>query len=147
MRKVACVALAALALTGCASTGRMMSYGGKGMDSVADAKFQSGGREYALWVHRQEDMIMLQRGVMTAAGKSFVQGLTWGLVEARDPYIAWKQAATEFLAPVGCTATEVRPIDQDTAWEAAYVCPEGVDLRALVAAQKAQLRKGQPLTK
>lgn len=147
MKRISVCVMVAMALSGCASTSRMLSYGGEDLAGTADAKFQSGGREYVLWLHRKEQMMMLQRGLGTVFGKSVVQGLTYGLVEARDPYSAWKQAATDFVAPVDCTISDVRPIDQDTAWEAAYKCPNGVDLLALVVAQRASLRKGGTLTK
>lgn len=59
----------------------------------------------------------------------------------------WRAAAEKFVQPVGCgiPAVEVKWKLGGT-WEADYACPEGVDLKALATAQKAQLKGGQPLT-
>lgn len=112
---------------------------------MADAKFVTAGRDYNVWVHREEDMLLIQRGNGAALRKGLVQGLTYGLVQGNDPYDAWKAAANGFVAPAGCKIEDLQPLMQQVSWQGRYTCPEGVDLRSLIVGQRTELRKGQPL--
>lgn len=127
-------------LGGCASVSRSLSYG----TGLADAHPMVDGRAYRIYIHPTDPTILMQRPLGTAVGQGFVQGATLGIAAPGTAYDPWKQAADAFLAPVGCTASDVYSLGQGT-WEARYSCPAGVDLRALVMAQRQALRSGAPL--
>lgn len=59
----------------------------------------------------------------------------------------WRTAVEKFVAPSGCGISTVSvKWKLGGTWEATYVCPAGVDLRALAEAQKKALKTGAPLT-
>lgn len=128
-------------LSGCAGLGRIESYG----SHLADAKVHVDGKGYSIWVHQHEDTLLVQRSAGAAMGQSFVQGLTLNLVNMMDPKPYWKRAAAQMTDPVGCQVTDVYPLDSHSTWEAPYACPAGVDLRALINAQREDLRHGAPI--
>ena len=104
--------------------------------NFGQATIHDGGRTFKLWVHPKENRILLE----AAIGQSFFGK------PGKWPLEYWRQAAESFVAPVGCG---IQDVDVNwragASWEASYVCPPGVDLRALVNAQTDQLKKGQPL--
>jgi hypothetical protein len=132
----------ALTLGGCVAVTRSASYGLE----LADAQPIIDGRPYRIYVHPYEDTILLQRPILTGMAQGFVRGATFHTVGAGEAYDPWKQAAKEFLSPIGCEATDVYSLGGDAGtWEARFKCPPSVDLRALVKAQRAELRAGAPL--
>lgn len=135
------LALSAVLLTGCATSGRLMSYG----TELADAKFTSDGRGYSAWVHPKDPTILLERPMGVSVGKGFVSGLTVGLISGDAPYATWESAFKKFVEPTGCKVDRITALDPKMAWEGDYTCPPGVELRALVSAQREALRAGQPL--
>lgn len=138
---VAVAIVASLAVSACATVSRQTSFASdRGIG--ADAKFEDGGRSFAVWVHPKEDVVMFQRSTASAMGKGLARGLTYGLVEARDPYDMWKSASSRFIGAFGCSVTELRPQGEGDAYEASYACPAGTDLRAIVYANRESLRGG-----
>lgn len=135
------VAGSAAALAGCASLGRMESYGNR----LADAKTQVDGHAFSLWVHPTEDTIMVQRGMGGALGQGAISGLTFGAVDTAPMKPIWRRAAEWLTAPLGCSVTDAYSIDNKVTWEAPYACPAGVDLRKKVAEQRTSLRAGEPI--
>lgn len=115
-----------VALAGC-GTGRLLSYGGQ----LADGKTRLGQAEFQIYVHPSDQTILIQRSFGQIAG---------GIDHPHE----FTAAAQQFVAPVGCT---VQPSQQISAgsFEAAYRCPDDIDLPSLVAQQRSALRAGQPL--
>ena len=129
------LALVALLLAGAAGTAAraasIFDYGHE-----PDAKIVVEGRTFLLTLHAKRDTIEVRPTV----------GEAWS---ASDPTISWtlpvfRSAVETFLAPVGCGVSDVTIIMRPT-WEAAFVCPPGVDLHALVIVQRRSLQAGQPL--
>lgn len=142
-RTVFGLAILVAGLSGCAAVSRSASYGME----LADAQPVVDGRAYRIYVHPQDETMLIQRPVMTSLGKSFVTGATLHIANPGAAYGPWKQAADAFLAPVGCKATDVYSLGGDTqTWEAKFQCPPGVDLRKLVRDERQSLRAGAPLT-
>lgn len=138
------VCLAAISLAGCAAVSRSASYGME----LADAQPIVDGKAYRLYIHPREDTILMQRPMLTGMGQGAVRGATFGLVQAGEAYDPWKRAAVEFLHPVGCEVTDVYPLGGQTGtWEARFKCPADVDIRALAAAERSELRAGGSLHK
>jgi len=135
------VSALAFAVGGCTTMNRTMSYGME----LGDAKPVIDGRTYNIYVHPTDNTLLLQRTIANAAGVGLVEGATFGLAQPNNVHARWRRAAEEFLRPVGCEAVEVYALDQASSWEATFKCPEGVDLRGLVAAQRSALRNGAPL--
>lgn len=142
MRRFLALALAALTLTACASMNRALSFGNR----FADARYTVAGKTFSVWVHPSEDVIMLQSTWGDAAASGFVEGATLGLAETDPAYHTWMAGARYLAQPAGCEVRDLRPVDQDIHWEFDYSCPEGVDLRALIMAQRDQLRHGAQIT-
>lgn len=140
MRLVIALLLAAT-LAACASTGRAMSYGNR----FADARYETAGKSFAVWVHPSENVVMIQGDTGSAITAGLVEGATFGAGRVSPQFERWRAGAEAFVSPIGCEVQNLRPLDQDIMWEFDYVCPEGVDLRALVAAQRQALRDGTPL--
>lgn len=73
------------------------------------------------------------------------QGDRHGLA-ADWPIEIWRRAAEKFVEPAGCGISAVTVKWRIGAtWEAAFVCPAGIDLSALVKAQKERLKSGLPI--
>lgn len=140
MTKTLCAVALLVLLAGCAGMSRSMTYGNR----MADAKYVADGKAFSVWVHPRDNSILIEGSWGSAAGIGALQGLTFNTVHTSN-FDLWRAGMEAFLAPVGCTGANLRPLDQDIAWEADYSCPDGVDLRALVAAQRSALRDGQPL--
>lgn len=114
----------------CASASGLLSYGA----GVAEAKFSTLSGGFAVYVHPKEDKLLLQRTSFTA------ETLT-----SRD-IAPWRNAAEVFVQPIGCGISRVEALSvKGQTWEAWYICPDGVDLRALAAAQRQDLRRGRPI--
>ncbi|MET4683911.1 hypothetical protein [Brevundimonas faecalis] len=124
--RVLAAAAAVLILGGCASTGRLLSYGVE----LSDALLRMGHAQFSIYVHPKDDTLLIQRRVMQTSNY--------------DGQELIRIAAAQFLEPVDCTVTEVRLIAPG-GWEAGFACPAGVDLRALVQQQRAALQTGAPL--
>lgn len=140
---LACLTGAALLSAGCMTMSRITSY--TMTKKAATAEITLDSRRYTMIVHPKENTILLQRGMGASVGRSFVQGATFGVVETSVPYDRWRSAAQAYVAPVGCTITDVYPLDQNSTWEARFQCPGGVDLFALTLDQRAAVNKGEPL--
>lgn len=131
MRSIAAFAAAAALISSSAQAASLFTY------PLGRVPVESDGRRFMIVVHGKEDAFLIQA----------TQGAAWGGKRPQDwPPEVWRKAAEAFASPVGCGIPEVRAITrQGATWEATYVCPEGVDLRALFTAQKDDLRKGLPL--
>ena len=105
----------------------------------ADAKvLDDQGRTYTIYVHRKHDVLLIQPRMSEIIGGA-------GAV-SHWPINSWRHAAETFVAPLGCGIPDVYAVTKAGAtWEATFVCPTGVDLRATVIAQRAALQQGQPL--
>ena len=119
--------LGTVALGGCASS-RMLSYGME----LGDAVVRLGPAAFSVYIHPQDDTLMIQRGTAQANTVDSPQ-----LIQI---------VGTTFLEPTGCSMSTPSLIGPGT-WEAAYVCPPSIDLRQLAADQRATLRAGQPIHK
>jgi len=146
MRHVPAMILVALSLAGCASMQRAASYASDGQMTF-DGKIQVDGRWMDMSIHPRDDTLFVQRGIGDSASAGALQGLTFGIARG------WKpdprkidEALRSFLQPVGCTASPSYEVGStDSNYEARYSCPAGVDLRAIMAAQRAALQRGEPL--
>lgn len=137
------VAGLALALTGCASTGRLMSYTDGQMTS--DGTIGVDGRAMSLYAHPTDDALLVQKSVGDATVSGALQGATFGLARGWQPDPRKVDAAlSAFVRPAGCSVSPVVPVG-DTAFEGRYSCPAGVNLRAMMATQRNALRRGEPL--
>lgn len=126
MRAVLIVAV--LALAGC-GTPRLMSYGVE----LSDAKvLLPDGGAFSVYVHPKDPTILIENRIAQS-----------GRAQSYDIGI-WRSAAESFVKPIGCGISEVKNISAG-AWEAAYACPPGVDLRGLAMAQRRELQGGAPL--
>lgn len=125
MKKIVVAAMAALALSGCGA-GRLLSYGGE----LSDAVVRMGPAAFSVYVHPKDDTLLIQRRMMQTSNTD-------------GPELI-RIAASQFLAPVECTASNVALIGPGS-WEASFACPLGVDLRSLVRDQRTALQAGAPL--
>ncbi len=141
MRNILMMLVAAFALGGCASLDRMASYG----NHFADAKVKVDGRGFNIWVHPVDNDLLIQRSLGAAMGQGFVEGLTFNSLNLMEAKPVWKAAAEQITGPLGCTVTDAYTLDNRTSWEAPFTCPAGVDLRAIVHAERPELRLGQPV--
>ena len=135
--------IAALATSGCATTGRLISYG----TNNAQAQIDVAGRKMNVWSHPSDRTLLIVKTVGAAAAGGVIEGATFGLVEAPRPDVrAIDSAVALFLAPVGCTAQPALPLGSGgVQFEAAYSCPAEINLRTMMFAQKDALMQGQPL--
>lgn len=141
MRRAMAVAVLAMMVTGCgAGFSRLMSYG----SDLADARTSVDGRNFSLFIHPADDTILITRGTAAALGQGVASGLTLNSIDLTEPKPVWMRAAQWLAEPAGCEVLDAYRI-ADASWEAPFRCPAGVDLRALAAAHRADLRDGQPL--
>lgn len=117
MRRLACLLLV-VALVGCASMSRMMTY----PHGLADAKVTVGHREFSIWFHTTDSTILIQRGFGGSMGHALGQGLSLGAVNMMEPQPIWRAAAEAVLGPIGCRITDIYTLDNDITWEAHYSC-------------------------
>ena len=143
MRALALAVVAAVALSGCASTGRLLSYG----NNNAQAQIDVAGRRMNVWSHPSDQTLLIVKTVGSAALGGAIEGATFGLAQARHPDPrAIDTAVARFLEPVGCTAAPATELGSGgTQYEATYTCPAGVNLRETMFAQKERLMRGEPL--
>ena len=121
---------ASIVLAGCATSSELMSYG----IETADAQVMGPAGLYSIYVHPTESKLLLQPKI----GK--IDGLP-----SRNVAV-WRQVGETFVTPVGCGIEKVEALTVDGAtWQAWFVCPDGVDLRGLVAAQRSDLKRGYAL--
>lgn len=137
LRAVAVIA-ACVALAGCG--GRLAEYGFE----LADAKTNVDGQAFTLWAHPREDVVLVQRDGVALMGQSAVEGASWGIANLKEPEQVWRKAAEWLLEPPGCSITQFYEMGR-TAYEAAYVCPDGLILRDVMQQHRARLREGIPL--
>ena len=102
--------------------------GGKGYDRQGSLDIIVGGREITAWVHPTAKVLMVK-----------ARGGGPGSYLWRDE--AWLSVVAWSLEPAGCGVSEIQPVDQ-MAREIAYVCPDGTDLRRLVASGSPLVRRG-----
>jgi hypothetical protein len=112
---------------------------------TGDAVVHARGHTFRVWVHPRENDLMLQRPLGASMGQGLLEGLTFNAANLNMPKPVWVAAAEELTRPVGCTVTDAYTLDNEVTWEATFTCPAGVDLRALIFAQRASLRAGQPI--
>jgi hypothetical protein len=97
------------------------------------------GHKYHVAIHPKQDLVMIQSTLGDAySGKRPDQ---W-------PVSTWRGVAEALVTPLGCGISEVHSLGSPKGgtWEAAYVCPVGVDLRAIFKDQRKALEAGSPLT-
>ena len=128
--------LAALALAGCASTQRTLSYNA----GWPDADVYVGEQRYQLWFHERDQAILVQRGDPRPLGQLLAQNMTVYAQDRSPGILTWGAAANAVLAPMQCGATEVTGADQMR--EIAYSCAAGVDPHAEVAQRRETWRRG-----
>lgn len=142
MIRMLCIAAAALiALGGCSTMSRSLSYGNR----WADARLNVEHMEYSYWLHPRDPTVLITLSTGSALARGSARGATFGLADVNPVYQQWMAGAQALVAPVGCDVTELTALDQLTTWEFTPVCPDGVDLRAVVAAQRDALRAGAQL--
>jgi hypothetical protein len=106
---------------------------------TASATFDDQGRRFVAYINPKLDTILLQPSMRELFGGAKVVD-AW-------PIVYWRHAAESFVGPVGCGISDVKHhgAPHSESWEATFVCPAGVDLRGLAAAQRAGLMRGEPL--
>lgn len=120
-------------LGGSAQAAGMMSYG----MATADAELVYEGRAFSIYVHPKQDLLMLQPKL----SETFKPP-----IPPEWPIGFWRGAAEQFVKPAGCGIPEVHVLSKNGAtWEASYLCPAGLDLRALILAQRSALKRGSEL--
>lgn len=144
MLRMAVAIAACVALAGCGTTSRLLSYG----NNNAQAQIEVGGRRMNVWSHPSEPSLLIVQTVGDAAAAGAVRGATFGLSEGRQPDVRDVDAAVaRFLAPVGCRAQPATQLGSHAIqFEATFTCPQGVNLRALMFAQKERLMRGGELS-
>lgn len=136
---------AAMGLGGCASMQRLTSYSDGNL--TADAQVWVQGRPMNVSMHPRDQTMLAQMTVADSATAGMIRGATFGLAGGfkPDPREV-DRALTRFVGPTGCAVTPVQEIGHDSiSFEAAYSCPAGVDLRAIVKAQHAALMRREPI--
>lgn len=130
-------------LAGCSNMSRTASYG----TGWADAIYGVYGKRIEMYAHERDSTLLLQVSLGRAIGQGFIQAATLGLADDGPSFATWKAAAEWIVEPVGCEVVELKPLMQATTWEVRYRCPAGTDLRAMITAQREQLRRGIPLAR
>jgi hypothetical protein len=132
IRVLAFAAAAAAISAGDAGATSLFSYG----LATSDASVNEDGRTFRFYVHPHENLLLIQPSA----------GSAWTKHPQKWPQEAWKHAAATLVAPAGCAVTEIHVKSRIGAtWEAGFACPAGVDLRALMMAQRAAITHGEPL--
>ena len=143
MRAWIVAGVAVVALAGSTNMARTMSYG----TDWADAIYGVHGKRIEMYAHEKDQTLLLQLSVGRVMGQSMVQIATLGLAGDGPSLATWRAAAEWVVEPVGCEVAELKPLMRDNTWEMRYRCPEGVDLRAMIMAQRDLLRRGIPLAR
>lgn len=112
-------------LSGCAM-GRLASYGSE----LADAQVNLGAAQFQLYIHPQDDTVLVQRSLNQTA--------------TNDPPAIADAAVSTLLAPAGCVTTSVSALSPG-AFEVGFSCPPGIDIRRLAIEQRQALKAGQSL--
>jgi len=119
----------ALAIPATSHAGSLLSYGWR----TAGAEETVDGKHFSIYIHPKDNTILLQPKM----------GALFHDIPAQWPLVVWRQAAEAFVSPIGCGISDVKAMTRTGAtWEATYVCPDGVDLRALAESQRSDLKKG-----
>lgn len=134
------VLVGVVVLAGCSSLGRAMEY-----RDAPVAQFVVQGQGFKVFQHPDEPALLIQLYVADAAARGFVRGMTMGVADTTPDYDRWKAGAEWMVRPAGCEVRDLKPVHYGSTWEFTYVCPPGVDLRALIEAQREQLRNGVQL--
>ncbi|MFI4933034.1 MAG: hypothetical protein ACHP7N_00280 [Caulobacterales bacterium] len=133
------VALAiAAALASPAASASLFSY-----NWTSDAKLISDdGRAFTVYVHPHQDVILLEPRMV-----EITRSLAGADMPGKWPINVWRHAAELWVAPVGCGISDIHAAwgKSAGAWEAAFVCPPGIDLRRLAHEQHSALMAGAPL--
>lgn len=143
MKAILIALVAGVALAGCASTGRLLSYG----NNNAQAQIDVAGQKMNVWSHPSEQTLLIVQSVGAAARGGAIEGATFGLAQARHPDPREIDASVaRFLAPVGCSARPAIELGSGgIQYEAAFSCPSDINLRQMMFAQKDGLMRGEPL--
>lgn len=123
--------IAALAVAPPASAASIFDYG-----HMPDAKVVVDGRTFEIIVHTKRDTILIR--------PTMAEAMSWSDLVDHWPLAVYRKAAEAFVGPLGCGIESVKVVLKPS-FEAAFVCPAGVDLHELVFEQHAALANGQPL--
>ncbi|MGH6978829.1 MAG: hypothetical protein ACRED4_06025 [Brevundimonas sp.] len=104
----------------------MLSYG----TELSDAVVRMGPAAFSVYIHPKEDTLLIQRRMSQTS--------------AHDGPQIIAIAAQTFLDPIRCQAGSTRSLGPGS-WETTFTCPASVDVRALAAAQRADLQAGTPI--
>ncbi|WP_453978584.1 hypothetical protein [Brevundimonas sp. Marseille-Q4549] len=126
MKRLGFAVTAALMIAGCASTGRMLSYG----TDLSDAVVRMGPAAFSIYIHPKDDTLLIQRRMMQTSAHDGPELITI--------------AAQTFLDPIGCTAGPSASLGPGS-WETTFSCPSSVDIRTLARQQRAALQSGTPI--
>jgi hypothetical protein len=115
-----------------AAAAGLLSYG----LATSDATVREDGRTFRFYVHPHENLLLIQPSMGQAITKH----------PDKWPQEVWRHAAETLVSPAGCAIVDVHDKSKIGAtWEASYACPSGVDLRALMMAQRPTITRGEPL--
>jgi hypothetical protein len=136
MRIRALLVVAALVVSGCASTQNLLTYPA----GWSDADVMVGRERYQIWFHERQPTVLVQRGEPRPLGQMIVQNVTIRAADQSPGILTWGAAANAVLHQIGCGATEVTGSDQMR--EISYTCQPGVNVRNEVAARREEWRRG-----
>ncbi len=115
--RIAIVILICGLMLGCAGFSRMMEYGSR----LSDARVRIGDAGYKVWVHPDDDAILIQEFFGNAFAGAFAEGFTFGAVETSPPLPIPRTAAAIYLAQFGCSVTDIYTLEDITS-EARFAC-------------------------
>lgn len=130
MRLAASLFVVAFAIAAPASAKRhsLLSYG----TGFRDAMVIYDGEKFSIYVHPKDQALLIEPA-MSMLGRKF-------------PLQTYRAVAEQFVAPLNCGIPSVDAITvTGAAWEASYECPAGVNLREIVKAQRASLKRGEAI--
>ena len=127
---------AAIILSGCASSQRVLTY----RAGMPDADVFVANQRFQLWFHERDQTILVQRGDPQPLGSLLAQNATIYANDATLGPFWWGAAANAVLTQFGCYGTEVTGADQMR--EVQYTCRDPVDVNAQVAQRRDEWRRG-----
>lgn len=129
---------AAIILSGCASSQRVLTY----RAGMPDADVFVANQRFQLWFHERDQTILVQRGDPQPLGSLLAQNAT---IYANDRTLGpfwWGAAANAVLTQIGCHGVKVSEEDGSQMREVTYTCPVAVDIGAQLAQHRPEWRRG-----